>query len=46
MRNVTLHLVPGCLIYDEIGVVASASARVTGGGCEALNAIPAKRYEN
>ncbi len=45
-ENMTFHLVPGCLIFDEMGVVTSASVRVTATGCEVLNTIPAKLFEN
>jgi hypothetical protein len=34
------------MIFDEMGVVTSASVRVTASGCEVLNTIPAKLYEN
>ncbi len=45
-ENMTCHLVPGGLIFDEMAVVTSASVRVTATGCEVLNTIPAKLYEN
>ena len=45
-ENMTFHLVPGCLIFDEMGIVTSASVRVTATGCEVLNTLPIKLYEN
>ena len=45
-ENMTFHLVPGCLIFDEMGIVTSASVRVTATGCEVLNTLPVKLYEN
>lgn len=44
--NMTFHLVPGCLIPGEMGLVTSASVRVTDTGCEVLNTIPLKLFEN
>ena len=44
--NMTFHLVPGCLIAGEIGIVNSATVRVTKTGCEILNSIPLKLFEN
>ena len=44
--NMTFHLVPGCLIAGEIGIVNSATVRVTKTGCEVLNSIPLKIFEN
>ena len=41
----TFHLVPGCLIFDEIGLTTSASIRVTASGCEVLTTIPIKLFE-
>ena len=45
-ENMTFHLVPGCLIFDEMGITTSASVRVTATGCEVLNSLPIKLYEN
>ena len=45
-ENMTFHLVPGCLIFDEMGITTSASVRVTATGCEILNTLPIKLYEN
>lgn len=42
----TFHLVPGCLISGELGLVNSATVRVTETGCEMLNTIPLKLFEN
>ena len=44
-ENMTFHLVPGCLIFDEMGLVTSASVRVSATGCEILNTLPIKLYE-
>ena len=44
--NMTFHLVPGCLITGELGLVNSATVRVTETGCEMLNTIPLKLFEN
>ena len=44
-ENMTFHLVPGCLIFDEIGLTTSASVRVTENGCEVLTTIPIKLFE-
>ena len=44
-ENMTFHLVPGCLILNDMGVVSSASVRVTATGCEVLNTLPLKLYE-
>ena len=41
----TFHLVPGCLIFDEMGLVTSNTVRVTATGCEVLNTLPVKLYE-
>ena len=43
--NMTFHLVPGCLIAGELGIVNSATVRVTKTGCEVLNSIPLKLFE-
>ena len=43
--NMTFHLVPGCLIQDEMGIVTSNSIRVTRTGVEVLNSLPRKLYE-
>ena len=43
-KNMTFHLVPGCLMQDEMGWVTSASIRVTDTGCEILNTIPIKAF--
>ena len=45
-ENMTFHLVPGCLIFDEMGIVTSASVRVTATGCEVLNTLPVQLHEN
>ena len=45
-KNMTFHLVPGCLIPGELGLVNSATVRVTDTGCEMLNTIPLKLFEN
>ena len=45
-ENMTFHLVPGCIIFDEMGIATTASVRVTATGCEVLNTIPIKLYEN
>ena len=45
-ENMTFHLVPGCLITGELGLVNSATVRVTRNGCEMLNTIPLKLFEN
>jgi Xaa-Pro dipeptidase len=45
-ENMTFHLVPGCLIFDDMGLVTSNSVRVTANGCEVLNSIPRKLFEN
>ena len=44
--NMTFHLVPGCLVTGELGLVNSATVRVTKTGCEMLNTIPLKLFEN
>jgi len=44
-ENMTFHLVPGCLLFDEMGVVLGATVRVTANGCENLNTLPIKLYE-
>jgi Xaa-Pro dipeptidase len=44
-ENMTFHLVPGCIIQDEMGIVTSNSIRVTRNGCEVLNSIPRKLFE-
>ena len=44
-ENMTFHLVPGCIIFDEMTVTTSASIRVTATGCEVLNTIPRKLFE-
>ena len=44
--NMTFHLVPGCLVLGEMGLVHSATIRVTQTGCEVLNTIPVKLFEN
>ena len=45
-ENMTFHLVPGCLLFDDMGIVTSASVRVTATGCEVLNTLPVQLYEN
>ena len=45
-KNMTFHLVPGCLITGELGLVNSATVRVTDTGGEMLNTIPLKLFEN
>ena len=42
----TFHLVPGILIAGKMGLVTSNSIRVTRTGCEVLNSIPRKLFEN
>ena len=44
-QNMTFHLVPGCIIFDEMIMCISASVRVTATGCEVLNTIPRELYE-
>ena len=44
-ENMTFHLVPGCIIFDDMGLVTSASIRVTATGCEVLNTVPIKLFE-
>ncbi len=44
-ENMTFHLVPGCLIAEDMGIVTSNSVRVTATGCEVLNTLPVKLYE-
>ena len=44
-ENMTFHLVPGCLIWNDMGLVTSASVRITATGCEMLNTIPVTLYE-
>ena len=44
-KNMTFHLVPGCLITGELGLVNSATVRVTDTGGEMLNTIPLKLFE-
>jgi hypothetical protein len=34
------------LILNEMGLVTSASIRVTATGCEVLNTVPLKLFEN
>ena len=45
-ENMTFHLVPGILIAGKMGLVTSNSIRVTRTGCEVLNSIPRKLFEN
>ena len=44
-ENMTFHLVPGCIVFGEMGLTTSASVRVTATGCEVLNTIPIKLFE-
>ncbi len=44
-ENMTFHLVPGCIIQDDLGIVTSNSIRVTRTGVEVLNSLPRKLYE-
>ena len=45
-ENMTFHLVPGCLIFDEMCVTTSTSVRVTATCCEVLDTLPIELYEN
>jgi len=45
-ENMTFHLVPGCLIVGQMGLVTSASVRVTATGCEVLNTLPIRLFES